>query len=568
MDDEVPGMVIGDVTRFRQVLVNLLSNGIKFTATGEVVVHVKLLSRPAKGPLHLHFSVADTGIGIPVDRLARLFKSFSQADASTTRHYGGTGLGLAISKRLVELMGGKMWVESVPQKGSTFYFTLSLEPSGLDAPLNQVPQPQLSELRLLVVDDNPTNCRLLMQQTGKWGMQTRSTQSAAQALEWLRSGEAFDIALLDMQMPAMDGLMLASEIRKLPGRETLPLILLTSMGMRRDHPDLARNAFASCLTKPIKPAQLQQVLLRVLSGTKPVVKTLPTNHKLDPTLAQRLPLRVLLCDDNAVNQKVALRLLQQMGYRADLAANGVEALAALDRQQYDLIFMDVMMPEMGGLEATRLIRQRQQLKSKFPNYKSSIIVVAMTANAMQGDREKCLGAGMDDYIAKPVRIEDVRAIVERWGAAARASEAGIKLEMAPECTEVPEQKAPSPGPIREAPVDMARLLEFTDGSAENLRELVTLYLDQTSEQMEQLETAIGAGETTEVRRLAHSCAGASSTCGMRRLVPLLREMETQGMEGKLTTAAEIWEDANREFAQIRTFLEAYLASHSGLVSKP
>jgi len=568
MDDEVPGMVIGDVTRFRQVLVNLLSNGIKFTATGEVVVHVKLLSRPAKGPLHLHFSVADTGIGIPVDRLARLFKSFSQADASTTRHYGGTGLGLAISKRLVELMGGKMWVESVPQKGSTFYFTLSLEPSGLDAPLNQVPQPQLSELRLLVVDDNPTNCRLLMQQTGKWGMQTRSTQSAAQALEWLRSGEAFDIALLDMQMPAMDGLMLASEIRKLPGRETLPLILLTSMGMRRDHPDLARNAFASCLTKPIKPAQLQQVLLRVLSGTKPVVKTLPTNHKLDPTLAQRLPLRVLLCDDNAINQKVALRLLQQMGYRADLAANGVEALAALDRQQYDLIFMDVMMPEMGGLEATRLIRQRQQLKSKFPNYKSSIIVVAMTANAMQGDREKCLGAGMDDYIAKPVRIEDVRAIVERWGAAARASEAGIKLEMAPECTEVPEQKAPSPGPIREAPVDMARLLEFTDGSAENLRELVTLYLDQTSEQMEQLETAIGAGETTEVRRLAHSCAGASSTCGMRRLVPLLREMETQGMEGKLTTAAEIWEDANREFAQIRTFLEAYLASHSGLVSKP
>src|SRR5882724_2980748 len=197
-----------------------------------------------------------------------------------------------------------------------------------------------------------------------------------------------------MQPRAREGLMWASEIRKLPGREALPLILLTSMGVRTDHPDLSRNSFASCLTKPIKPAQLQQVLLRVISGAKPVSKRLAPNHKLDPTLAQRLPLRVLLCDDNAINQKVALRLLQQMGYRADLAANGIEALAALDRQPYDLVFMDVMMPEMGGLEATRVIRQRQKQKSEFPNYKSPLIIVAMTANAMQGDRENCLGAGM------------------------------------------------------------------------------------------------------------------------------------------------------------------------------
>jgi CheY-like chemotaxis protein/nitrogen-specific signal transduction histidine kinase len=573
MEDDVPTQVIGDVTRFRQVLVNLLSNGIKFTAVGEVVVQVKLLSARNKthqkqGPLHLHFCVADTGIGIPVDRLARLFKSFSQADASITRHYGGTGLGLAISKRLVELMGGKMWVESVPQKGSTFHFTLSLETAAQSAPAGRDgPQAQLTDLRLLVVDDNPTNCRLLAVQAGKWGMLTRSTQSSAQALDWLRAGDNYDLAILDMQMPGMDGLMLAGEIRKLPGRETLPLILLTSMGVRTDHPDFLRNSFASCLTKPIKPAQLQQVLLRVVSGAKPSVKRAAANHKLDPTLAQRLPLRVLLCDDNAINQKVALRLLQQMGYRADLAANGIEALAALDRQRYDLVFMDVMMPEMGGLEAARAIRQRQKQKSEFPNYKSSIIIVAMTANAMQGDREKCLEAGMDDYIAKPVRLEDVRAIVERWGSIAAAADV-VKTDAVQEPKTVAQQKTQPPASAAEAPVDMERLLEFTDGSAENLRELVTLYLEQTAEQMEQLDAAIAAGGAADVRRLAHSCAGASSTCGMRRLVPLLRELERQGVEGKLVTAGEICEEASREFTRIRAFLEAYMAGHTGLVSKP
>ena len=569
-DDGIPAQVIGDVTRFRQVLVNLLGNGIKFTATGEVVVQVKLLSssqQPSRpGPLHLHFSVTDTGIGIPVDRLARLFKSFSQADASTTRHYGGTGLGLAISKRLVELMGGKMWVESVPQKGSTFHFTISMEsPAHHAVSPQEGPPAQLKGIRLLIVDDNSTNCRLLTLQTGKWGMLARSTSRPAEALEWLRNGEHYDLAILDMQMPGMDGLMLAAEIQKLPGGKALPLVLLTSVGVRTDHPDFSRLSFASCLTKPIKPAQLQQLLLRVVSGVKPVANRQATPHKLDPTLAQRLPLRVLLCDDNAINQKVALRLLQQMGYRADLAANGVEALAALDRQTYDLVFMDVMMPEMGGLEATRIIRQRQQQRSEFPNYNASITIVAMTANAMSGDREKCLGAGMDDYIAKPVRLEDVRTIVERWGPKAGSVEtvAGPAPAADRRQTAAPNSQ-PAPA---EAPVDMERLLEFTDGSFENLQELVSLYLSQTGEQIEQLEAAVANGNAPEVRRLAHSCAGASSTCGMRRLVPLLRELERQGLEGKLTNAVEICASANREFGQIRAFLDDYMAGHSDPVSK-
>jgi CheY-like chemotaxis protein len=573
IEDGIPTQVLGDVTRLRQVLVNLVGNGIKFTAAGEVVVLVRVLSKPAEGaggPAHwqLQFSVRDTGIGIPVDRLARLFKSFSQADASTSRNYGGTGLGLAISKRLVELMGGKMWVESLPQKGSTFHFTVpaAVAPAAPRLSL-EGRQPQLADLRLLIVDDNPTNCRILTLQTSKWGMIPRGAPSGSQALEWLRAGESFDLAILDMQMPEMDGLMLASEIRKLPGTADLPLVLLTSMGVHADHPDFAKAAFASCLTKPIKPVQLHEVLVRVVSGSKPAARKAPA-AKLDPKLASRLPLRVLLCDDNVINQKVALRLVQQMGYRADLATNGREALAALDRQPYDLIFMDVMMPEMDGLEATRIIRQRQKQKSQYPNYKSSMIIIAMTASAMQGDREKCLAAGMDDYIAKPVRLEEMRTMVERWGAAAGLADLpAAEPAQSPAVADPAAAAAPETG-NEASPVDLERLLDLTDGNPESLRELVELYLSQTTGQIAQLEAAVKTGAAPETRRLAHSCAGASATCGMTRLVPLLRELERQGYEGKLTTAAELCREAGCEFERIRKFLQAYVAKHCELAAQP
>jgi CheY-like chemotaxis protein len=578
MDDGIPTRLCGDVTRLRQVLVNLLSNGIKFTSAGEVTVQVRVLAAPEQSgtsaePWQLHFLVRDTGIGIPVDRLARLFKSFSQADASTSRYYGGTGLGLAISKRLAEIMGGKMWVESVPQKGSTFHFTLPFQ-AAADAPplLLQGPEPQLAGLRLLIVDDNPTNCRILNLQTSKWGMIPRDTQSAPQAIEWMRAGESFDLAILDMQMPGMDGLMLAGEIRKLPGGSSLPLVLLTSVGVRSDSADFASAALAGCLTKPIKPGQLHEILLRVMSGSKAAAPEAPaTSTKLDPTLASRLPLRVLLCDDNVINQKVAARLLKQMGYRADIAANGLEALQALERQPYDLVFMDVMMPEMGGFEATRIIRERQSQQSQLPNYKSSIIIIAMTASAMQGDREKCLAAGMDDYLAKPVRLEDVRAVVERWAPLAGKTDAAATMATGTEATPAanpPPQASPTPAPPEDAPVEMERLLDFTNGDPDSLRELVALYLDQTATQVEQLAAAVQAGTPAEVRRVAHSCAGASATCGMRRIVPLLRELERQGYEEKLTNAAELSRQVGDEFERIRHFLEAHLASLPKLAAKP
>jgi CheY-like chemotaxis protein/nitrogen-specific signal transduction histidine kinase len=570
VDEPIPTQVVGDVTRLRQVLVNLLSNGIKFTAAGEVVVQVRVLHRPKPGgspsePWELHFLVRDTGIGIPVEQLARLFKSFTQADASTTRQYGGTGLGLAISRRLVELMGGRMWVESVPQKGSTFQFTLPL-PAAPDAPplALQGPQPKLADLHLLVVDDNPTNCRILTLQTRKWGMIPRDTQSPAQALEWLRNGDHFDLAILDMRMPEMDGLRLASEIRKLPGGMTLPLVLLTSIGGHSNHPDFAAASLAGSLTKPIKPDQLREALLGALAGTMHASRKaeIPSS-KLDPSFASRHPLRVLLCDDNIINQKVALRLLQQMGYRADLAANGLEAMAALDRQPYDLIFMDVMMPEMGGLEATRLIRERQQHPSGFPNYKADIAVIAMTASAMEGDREKCLAAGMDDYIAKPVRLEEIRMIVERWAAVIGKTEAVATPPAsghAPPAANIVAPAGPAISLPQEEPVDMARLNEFTDGDKDNLRELVTLYLEQTEDQVKQLEAAVRADSAKEVRRLAHSCAGASATCGMRRLVPLLRELERQGSEEQLTNAIQLSDQVKEELGCIREFLTPYLAN--------
>jgi CheY-like chemotaxis protein/HPt (histidine-containing phosphotransfer) domain-containing protein len=576
MDDGIPALVAGDANRLRQVLVNLISNGVKFTERGEVVMQVSILSAPASGgalaPWHLHFSVRDTGIGIPVDQLARLFKSFSQADASTARRYGGTGLGLAISKRLVELMRGKMWVESVPGKGSTFHFTLPFQAVARTPrlPLDG-PQPQLAGLRLLIVDDNPTNCRILSLQAAKWGMAPRDACNAQQALEWLRAGEPFDLAILDMQMPGMDGLMLASEIRKLPGAVTMPLVLLTSMGVHANNPDFAKAAFASCLTKPIKPAQLFETLVRVISGSKTARRKTATPSKLDPTLASRLPLHVLLCDDNVINQKVALRLLQQMGYHADLAANGVEALAALDREPYDMIFMDLMMPQMDGLEATRIIRERQRDQTNFPNYKSPIIIVAMTASALQGDRDKCIAAGMNDYLAKPVRPENVRAMIERWGAAAR--ETGLTNQ-----PKTPVQPSAHPAPVapkaaaaethaEPPPVDMARLNDFTDGSQENLRELIALYLEQSNEQITRLAAAVRAGDAPAVRHLAHSCAGASATCGMARMVPLLRELERKGHEGRLAGAAKLCEEVVQEFDRIRLFLAPYQNAPAGLAAQ-
>jgi len=552
-DDDVPAVIVGDSLRLRQVLTNLLSNAVKFTERGDIFVQVRLLSAKTDESqnctfLHLHFSVRDTGIGIQPDRLARLFKPFMQADASTAQRYGGTGLGLAISKRLVEFMGGKMWAESAPGEGSTFHFTVNVqtEPNAAPSAIN-IRQPRLADLRVLIVDDNPTSCRILTEQTAKWGMISRAVGGPQEALDLLRGGEVFDFSILDLKMPGMDGVALASEIRKLSIGAMMPLILLAPMGLHSETPDETHLVFGHTVPKPVKPAQLCQVLTNALLSPKaaPVPTPPPQAEQL---LAERIPMRILLCDDNAINQKVAARILQQLGYQPGLATNGREALDALDRQLYDLVLMDVMMPEMDGLETTRIIRERQ--KSGTANYTSRIVVIALTAHAMQGDREKCLAAGMDDYLPKPIRPADVRQVIERWNpqnGTAHLAKAALAAKMA--------QTAPPP-PDAEPPVDMDRLNSLVDGDTNGLRELVELYLKQTMQQLAQLEAATRAQNADDVRRVAHSCAGASATLGMTRLVPLLRDLEKQGASGKLTDAAQLCENATREFKLIQDFLAA------------
>jgi signal transduction histidine kinase/CheY-like chemotaxis protein len=403
MDPSTPPALIGDVTRLRQVLTNLLSNAVKFTERGEILLSVSGEGEPGC----LEFSVSDTGIGIPVDRQVHLFQPFTQADLSISRRYGGTGLGLALSKRLVEMMGGTMWVESegAPGKGSTFRFSIVLRPAPEweGRPQLQGEQPQLSGRRLLVVDDNLTNQRILALQAQSWGMLPRATASPLEALEWLRAGEHFDLAILDLQMPEMDGIELADAIRKLEAEgqaaQPLPLVLLTSLGGR----ETARSTeeFQAVLSKPVRQSALFEALMAVLSGQpQPASRPMDERPSLEPGMAAHHPLRILLAEDNVVNQKLALRLLSQMGYRADLAANGLEVIQAVERQPYDLILMDVQMPEMDGLEATRHIVARYPIEKR-PR------IIAMTANAMQGDRELCLAAGMDDYISKPVRVTEL-----------------------------------------------------------------------------------------------------------------------------------------------------------------
>ena len=399
-----PEAIHGDVTRLRQIFVNLLNNAVKFTEEGEVVVEVE----PNDGKRNeLQFCIRDTGIGIPPERMDRLFQSFSQVDISTSRKYGGTGLGLAISKRLSELMGGTMWVESTPGEGSTFHFTIAAKPA--PSPKRAYSDAELPELvgkKVLIVDDNATNRKILTRQVQSWEMSYKDTDSPKEALKWLAADETFDTAVLDMHMPGMDGVELALEIRKTDGGKELPLLMLTSLGGREKVRAEERVEFAAFLTKPIKPSQLFNALSRVFVADVEPSQPKAEAPALDSHMADRLPLRILLAEDNVINQKVAMRILDRLGYRADIAGNGLEAIDALERQPYDVILMDMQMPELDGLDATRRIR-KEIAGERQPR------IIATTANAMEGDRELCLEAGMDDYVSKPLRVDElVRALSE------------------------------------------------------------------------------------------------------------------------------------------------------------
>lgn len=397
-EGDVPPAILGDSTRLRQIITNLLSNAVKFTEKGEVVLTVS--SQQNGDKVGLTFSVRDTGIGISKEGMNRLFQSFSQADSSTTRKYGGTGLGLAISKKLAEMMGGAMWAKSDGLgKGSTFSFSVVTQIADLPPAQKREylgVQPALQNKRALIVDDNATNRYILNMQTIKWGMIPKDTESPSVALQWLENGETFDVAILDMHMPEMDGVELAKRIRE--SNVKIPLVLFSSVGRREVGDNM--NLFSAYLSKPIKQSQLFDTLVSLFISPSEDEKHITTERfKPDPQMGARHPLRILLAEDNVVNQKLALKLLEQMGYRADIAANGIETLQALERQTYDVILMDVQMPEMDGLEATRQIVSRWKENCPY--------IIGLTANAMQGDREMCLQAGMNHYIPKPIRVVEL-----------------------------------------------------------------------------------------------------------------------------------------------------------------
>ncbi len=549
LEPNTPAAVRGDVTRFRQILVNLLSNAVKFTEKGEVIL--TLASKPLTDErCELHFKIRDTGIGIPSDRMDRLFRSFSQVDSSTTRRYGGTGLGLAICTRLCELMGGKIWVESVVGEGSTFHVLLPLD---ITPPLQVALEPHSPHLEgrtLLIVDDNPTNRQILTLQARSWGMLSEESASAEEALARLRQGARFDVAILDIQMPDMDGIALAQEIHQLSGLKTMPLVGLSSVMHRLSEVEGGR--FTTMLTKPIKQSQLYNVLTQVFSTLPHLPEAQVTTSLFDPSLGQRLPLRILMAEDLVINQKLLHLLLGKFGYRSDTAANGREALQALERQPYDLILMDVQMPEMDGLEATRRIH-RDLPPDRRPR------IVALTANAMREDQEACRVAGMDDYLAKPVSPAMLRTALIRSGewvqkrAAVRMTlgEAPQSASGADLLTDEPFSSDPSLFEGIIEPVMLAELRSMRD----ILPELIEVFRAEVSVRVEAMETVIERGDAAQLREFAHGIRGAARTMGGHRLAVVCAALEQIGRAGTVEGAAALVPPLKLHFAQLCEALE-------------
>ncbi len=502
--DDVPRVVVGDVTRLRQALVNLLSNAVKFTERGEVVLEVRLGAADA-----LVLAVRDTGIGIPADRVDRLFRSFSQVDASTTRVYGGTGLGLAISRRIAEAMGGTISVESTPGQGSVFALTVSLPRGEQTVDALAAPPAELAGRRALVVDDNATNREILRRQLTAWGMRVEDHADGEAALAAVDAGATPDVVLLDMHMPGMDGVELARGLRARPSTRELPLLLLTSLGSR---PAGGDELGLLHLTKPVKAGALRTVVAGALGAAR-------TPSPSESAPAPQRPLRVLLAEDNVVNQRVALLMLDRLGYRADVVADGLEAVAAVASTPYDVVLMDVQMPGLDGIGAT------ERLRAHLPAERRPRIV-AMTAGALDEDRERCLAAGMDDFLAKPVRREELAAALAR---AARAS-AG---EPAPAAGGAAAEAVGAQGelPVVDPSVLGSLAERLGDRAPAFLASLLGTWETETTARMAAVAAAVDAGDAGAVGRAAHAVKGGSGSMGALRLAAVCAQVEADAVAG-------------------------------------
>jgi signal transduction histidine kinase/DNA-binding response OmpR family regulator/HPt (histidine-containing phosphotransfer) domain-containing protein len=569
IDPQTPLGIKSDLTRLRQILLNLLSNAIKFTEKGEVFVSVSATPLEANqipvGTGHaengtglpwylLHFSVRDSGIGIDSEGMRRLFQSFTQVDASTTRKYGGSGLGLVISKRLAELMGGTMWAESQPNVGSTFYFTIAAQAAPLTLkPYQQPPLHLLTNKQVLIVDDNATNRRILFLQTQSWGMIPQVCESGEASLQLLKTSPTpFDVALLDMQMPEIDGLELAKQIKAMPSYTSLPLIMLTSLGQREVSKDFE---FAAFLNKPVKASQLYNAIVAVFADLDQVkattisIKPGNTGSAFDSALAQRYPMHILLAEDNSVNQKLALKMLERLGYRADVAANGREVLEALRRQHYDLVFMDVQMPEMDGLQASRQINQEWSATER-PR------IAAMTANAMAGDREVCIEAGMDDYLSKPIQVRELRTTIEQAGQWIQQREqSSMAAQLPTHHTPKQNNEPASPTESLEAVLDAKTLDNLRElygpEFAEAMQDLSNAFQLETPPILDRLKTALAERDAETVRKAAHNIKGSASNIGAKNMATVGSKLETMGKNGVITAeASTLLATLEQEYRQV------------------
>lgn len=590
---DVPTPLRGDPSRLRQVLLNLIGNAIKFTESGEIGVQVWRMDE-TDHHVEIRVQVSDTGIGIAPEAQMRLFQSFSQADSSTTRKYGGTGLGLAISQRLVQLMGGQIGVESQPGHGSLFWFTVKLDKQQPLSPPEepQVLFPDLAGLRICCVDDHATNRYLLSQYAQDWGMDVTTASSASEALALLeagtRRGKPFDIAVLDMHMPGMDGLQLARLIKQDPDLASLQLILLTSLGQYAGGRESLETGFAACLTKPIRKSHLQACLAKVAGRAHDYEATHPAHqwtgfrHRIEGNA----PARILVVDDHTVNQQLAALMLERFGYRVDVAANGREAIQAVERLPYSLIFMDCQMPEMDGFEATREIRRREASlvkreaqehpsdESQAPSSESQashgvthggrhVPIIAVTANAMQGDREKCLVAGMDDYLTKPIMPHELAAVLNRWCPNVDPVD---KVQQQPErqvhstngsheiedltkmSVSMSSDQDDLPCLDREA---IEQWQQMSNGqNAGFLEKIVKQFVEEAGECVAALQRGMAEEDLQALAEAAHGLRGMCGNLGALRLELFSRQVVEQARAGKLDGLASQIKDIEAEFSTV------------------
>jgi PAS domain S-box-containing protein len=542
VEPDVPEALLGDPSRLRQILINLLGNSLKFTAKGEINLTVQRDSGDNAVTI-LHFSVQDTGIGIAPEKQGGIFDAFTQADGSTTRRFGGTGLGLTISRQLVQMMGGRIWVESALGQGSTFHFTARFGISKGARPPTSLEKPQLQGLRVLVVDDNLTNRRILEGLLAGWGTKPTLAEDGPGALRILASAweanEPFTLVLTDATMPEMDGFELAEEIRKNPRFSGITILMLTSAGQRGDAARCRALGLEGYLTKPVSQSELLDAVLRVAGSKRLTAKpTLVTRHSLRE---ERRPLSILLAEDNAVNQLLASRLLEKHGHRVVTASTGRAVLERLEKETFDLILMDIQMPEMDGFEATAAIRKAEESTGKH------LPIIAMTAHAMEGDRERCLAAGMDGYVSKPIQAKDLIDAIDKLG----------RYHAVAEVTTMTKRGG-------HVPIDTASALNRVGGDVELLKEMAALFLKELPMLMTNLHDAVTARDANGIERAAHKLKGCVGNFTTDSPFEAALKLEVMGRDGSLSEAEPVYAELEKEIQG----LKSAMANLSSLEVRP